>query len=343
MNKRITVAVLVISALMLSTGAYLLFTNNESPAPTYRKTVQPPPEPTPAAPKWVDKGQEAIPDYSTADAEAHNATPASEEEAPSQVVEITEDRVVTFTFVENLAEFLLDRFQPVGADGKPVTTASGKTLNMFFGRSMEGFMVSGDTIRTARKNVLDYAFTPSMIRTLTELYTPLLMDTLIERAENYPRDYTVGVETEHRTLTQNEIRSMLRTNATEIRKVAAVFQGIADTPTIIKLAGRYLQAANAVDRANGQLQTAIADSKDTTLHGKRLKQAILQREEEKKAIIKQLRTICDDCSSGEMFYLVQWSYRRVLEESDDDMETFEAAATALESLGKVFNRTADTL
>lgn len=344
MNKRITAAVLVISALMLATGAFLLFNNStEEPSPTYRKTVQAPPEKTPEAPDWVNKGQEAQPDYSTAEAEAHNATPPQEDKPTTEVVEITENSVVTFTFVESLTDFFLDRFQPVGPNGIPVTKASAKSLNMLYGREMTGFAVEGDTIRKARQNLLDYAFTPKMIRTLRELYTPLLLNDLVERSQNTARDYTVGVETEHRTLSTEEIQTMLRLNAEEMEKVAAVFQKIAETPSVTTLAGKYIQASKAVDRANGLLQTAISDGKDTALAGKRLKQAILQREEEKKAIISILQDVCTKCSANEVFYLAQWSYRRIMGESEGKRESFDAASTALRTLAQDFRQAADSL
>lgn len=341
MNKRLTAGILAASAIMLVAGAVILFMNSTPETPEVRQAVEPPPE-KPDAPAWVDTGQEAKPDYSSAESEAQNATPVPEEPAV-QVIEVTEDSVVTFTFVKSLADFFLDRFTPVGENGNPSTSANAKALNIHFGRSMNGFMVSGDDIRMARKNVLEYAFTPQMIETLSSLYTPVLMDQLVESALNDNRDYTVGVETEHRTLTNQEVKSMLLLNAAQMDKTASLMKGIAENPEITNLAGQYLQAAKAVDRANSQLQMAIADEKDTSLAGKRLKQAIMQREAVKKSITDITGGICTECSMAEAFYLAQWGYRRVLGENDTKLKTFGSAATAISGLASEFRKTAETL
>lgn len=342
MNKRITAAVLVASAIMLAAGAFILFTDSSQDSGEYRHSVAPPPE-TPDAPAWVDTGQEAKPDYSSANTEAQNATPVAENKNNSAVIEVTEDRMVTFTFVESLSDFFLNRFQPVGSNGQPSTTATAKALNVYFGREMDGFMVNGDDIRAARKNVLDYAFTPKMIEVLSKLYTPVLMEQLVDSALHGERAYTVGVESETRILTKAEVRTMLRLNASQLDATATLLNGIASDSSITKLAGQYLQAAKAVERSNAQLQVAIADEKDTSLAGKRLKQAILQREEVKKSITDALKKVCSDCSTAEAFYLAQWSYRRVLGDTDKKLKTFESASQALRGLSKQFKTTANEL
>lgn len=341
MNKRLTAGILAASALMLAAGAGILFMNSTPDAPEVRQAVEPPPE-KPEAPAWVNTGQDANPDYSSAETEAQNATPVPEETVV-QVVEVTEDSVVTFTFVNLLADFFLDRFIPVDENGTPSTSVNAKTLNVHFGRDLDGFMVSGDDIRMARKNVLEYAFTPKMIDSLSDLYTPVLMEQIVDSALNDSRDYTIGVEKEHRTLTNQEVKSMLLLNAAQMDKTASLMKGMADNPEITNLAGQYLQAAEAVDRANSQLQMAIADEKDTSLAGKRLKQAIMQREAVKKSIIDLTDKACADCSMTEAFYLAQWGYRRVLGQTDTKLKTFDSAASAISGLASEFRKKAETI
>ena len=189
-------------------GSYVLFSDTTEEGPEHRAEVQQPSSKTSTAPAWVNKGQEVKPDYSPSTAQAQNATPVQVEDAQSgksQTIEVTEDQMVTFTFVESLADFILNRFHPQTTKGKPATLASAKALNMYYGQELDGFSVSGRDIRKSRKTVLDYAFTPTMVRTLYDLYVPVLMAHIIDTANSDEREYKVRENTERRTLSNEEI------------------------------------------------------------------------------------------------------------------------------------------
>lgn len=346
MNRNKRIALLIACACILAIGSYILITAPSDDTSVHRETVAPLADDNPEAPNWVKNGQSPDPDYTPADSEAHNATPTppSESEAGEpQVIEVTEDRMVTFTFVESLADFLLYRFAPKDSQGKPTSAASAKTLNMYYGNELDGFAVSVQDIRTARKTVLDYAFNPDMLYTLSKLYAPVFVAQLVDTAKTDERLYAVGDSKEQRTLTDPEIAAMLRLNALKMEQTATVFQAIADDPQITTMAGKYLGAAKAVERVNGQLQKAIAEDKDTAQAGERLKQAILQRERIKASVVSRLKESCQTCSDGELFYLAQWSYRRVLNEPDERLATFNVAAEILRDLAETFRDEAATL
>lgn len=341
MNRRRNALILIACALVLAIGAYILFTDSKQEETVVRQEVAPPAE-TATAPSWVDTGQSAEPDYSSAASETHNATPKPKQSAP-KVIEVSENTMVSFTFVESLADFMLIRFMPQDKNGMPATLASAKSLNMYYGQELDGFSVRNDDIQLARKSVLDYAFTPTMIKSLYELYTPVLMEHIVETAANDEREYKNGGQASHRTLSDAETGVMLKLNADRIEQTSAVFRTIANDPSITDMAGKYLQAAKAVERSNVQLQNAIADEKSTSTPSARLKQAIIQREQIKKAVIERLKEACSDCSNTELFYLAQWSYRRVLSEPDKQLPTFEVAAEVLDDLAKQFRTAADEL
>lgn len=345
MDRKNLAIILIACAAALGLGAFILMSQSGKEDSVHRQTVGEQVEPEAVAPSWVNQGQEAKPDYSSSDAEAHNATPVPEpEEAKSpNVIEVSEDKVVTFTFVESFADFLLHRFQPTGANGKPSSNASAKTLNVYYGQELDGFAVEADDIRAARKRVLDYAFNPTMLNTLYALYSPVVMAHIVESATNDDREYTVGVQSERRTLTEAETAIMLRMNASKIDQTATVLRAISKDPKITKLAGQYIQAAKAVERANTQLQNAIADEKDTSKPSQRLKQAIMQREQVKKSITSRLKKACQSCTDSDLFYLAQWSYRRVLNGPEMKLETFGVAAEILTKLAGQFRATADEL
>lgn len=348
--------ILIGCAVLFAIGAYLL-TTGEVPAPStksqpdeVRQAVSPPEQKT-EAPEWVDKGQEAKPDYSAADKnpepkpEAKPTPPVVVEEqtTESNVIEVKEDSVITFTFAESLADYMLNRFQPQDMNGKPTTLVSAKSLNMAYGRDMTGFNVKSDDIMSARKAVLGYAFNPTMIKTLTAAYTPVLMTHLVDTATNDDRDYKVGSAIERRTLDDMEIAAMLRLNSQRMEQAAKTFRAIGKDKSISTLSGQYIQAAKAVERSNERLQIAISEEKDTSEASQRLKQAIMQREQIKNTITAKLKKACSECSEADLFYIAQWSYRRVLGDSGKKLKTFTAAADALDQLAKEFRLTSADL
>ena len=334
MNRKKLAAIFLVCAAILAVGAYILVTNSQKSGSAVRQPISQEASPPASAPNWVDKGQTPSPDYSPATTEAHNATPAPPPEpAPeTTVIEIKEDSVVTFNFVESLANFFLGRFVPKSEHGKPATLVTAKAINMHYGRDLDGLATTGDDIRAMRKNVFAHAFTPVTINALTSAYIPLFMDQLVDSALNQEREYSEAGVKKTRTLTPAETAAMLRLNARVVERTASIFRTLANDPELVNMAARYLQASKAVKRANAQLQDAIADQGDTKQFGQRYKQAILQRESVKSAIVARMKKSCDGCPPSELFYVTQWAYRRTLGEDNGKMESFNAAADALEKL-----------
>ena len=214
---------------------------------------------------------------------------------------------------------------------------------MYYGQELDGFSVSGSDIRRSRKAIFDYAFTPTMIRTLYDLYAPVFMAQIVDTASSDEREYKVRENTERRVLSNAEITAMLRLNARKIDQTASIFKAISSDPSITKMAGKYLMAAKAVERANVQLQNAMADDKNTSKASQRLKQAIQQRERIKTEVISLLKPACPGCTEAELFYLAQWSYRRILNGPEENLETFGVAADVLEDMAERFRTQADEL
>ncbi|QJB57576.1 hypothetical protein [Pseudodesulfovibrio sp. zrk46] len=343
MNRHRTAIILIVCALMFTAGAYILLSKSEPNESTYRHAVSPPEE-TAAAPDWVDQGQNATPDYTPIDAEAHNATPTPEQnDKPIGVIEVAENNIVTFTFVESLSDYLLNRFTPQDENGKPATLASAKSLNMYFGREMDGFSIDGDDIFQARQRLLDYVFTPNIINMLYGMYKSAFIAQLIDSATSEEREYKVGVETERRVLDGYETAVMLKLNARRIEQTSIILRAIGSDSKITESAGKYLQAQRAVGRANVQLQNAIADGKSTSEASTRLKQAIMQREQIKSSLITRMKKTCTGCPDSELFYLAQWSYRRVLNEPEGKLKAFKTASEVLDNLAQEFRDAAKDL
>lgn len=216
-------------------------------------------------------------------------------------------------------------------------------LNKYYGRELDGFATSGDDIMASRQSVLDYAFTPAMLETLYNLYAEPFMIYLVDTAATHEREYTVGGNKERRTLTNEEIEAMLRLNARRIERTADLFRALGADPAITDMAAKYRRSARAVERANEQLQNAIADDMDTTQAGDRLKSAILQRERNKAEIITTLKQVCHACSESELFYISEWAYRRVVNGSEKTFKTFTKVSEILDDMAIRFRDQADKL
>ena len=342
MKERRTALILIGCAILLAIGSYFILHQPSEETEAVRGQVTQPVEPPAQAPAWVEKGQEAKPDYTPSEAPARDMTPPPPVEEP-KTIEVAEDAVVTYTFVESFADFLLHRFQPQNAKGRPDSLATVISLNRYYGRELDGFTTSGDDINASRKAILDYAFTPAMLRTLYDLYAPAFVAHLADTAAHAERNYTVGDATEHRTLTTEEIQAMLRLNSRRIERTAELMRAVAEEPDVTKKAAGYRQAAKAVERANGQLQAAMADGKDAAAASDRLKQAILNRERIKSEIVTDLKQVCQACTESEVFYVSQWAYRRILDAPGDKLKTFGVAADILFDLAARFEAKADEL
>lgn len=347
MNRHRIAAILVACAVVLTVGAYFLVTHNQPEDHSTLRQEVAPPEETAQPPAWVGEEQKAEPDYSAADAEPQQSetTTTAEQEAQKEkptVIKVSEDKVITFGFIDALVDYTLTRFDPQDKYGRPATHASARSLSIHFGQDLAGFKTSGENIGSARQFVLDYAFNPEMIELLYELYAPLFVQQLVESATNDSRVYVVNSVKDNRTLSDLEIAAMLRLNSVRISQTASVFKAIASDHEITDLAGAYLQAAKNVDRVNARLQTAIADGKNTGDDGKRLKQAIMQRERIKEDIVSKLNGVCPGCTSKELFYLARWSYRRVLGNTEK-LATFNTVSTVLDDLAKRFQNKAAEL
>jgi len=341
MNRKYLAVILIACAALLCGGAYLLISHTAKEGPELRQTVAPPAEPPAKAPDWVNNGQTPLPDYSTADAEALNATPAPAPEplpvpeTKPQVVEIREDKMVTFTFLDTLVDYFLEQFTPDAGNGKPATKLSATGLNMRYGRGLDGLTVSGDDILAMRTTVLDYVFTPGTIKTLGDMYGQFFVQELADAALNDPREYRTGSDAATRTLTAAETADMLRLDAGVLERTATALRAVATDKDLTDLAGKYLQAAKAVKRSNALLQKDLSEQRDPHEAGQRYKQAILQRESIKTAIVSRMRKSCPTCTQGDAFYIAQWAYRRTLGDTAR-LPVFAAAADALDALSARF-------
>lgn len=348
-KKQILAAVIAAVALAAIGGAVHLLVKDKADSTnnTMRSSVTPPD----AAPGWTKTGQDPKPDYSALDLPTKNATKQEAEDDPKQAelaekdhnktdapTEIEEHDLVRFKFVEELADYCVKRFRPARNGKRPHTTASFRTLNMHFGRDLEGINVSGDDINSARSKALSLIFTPDMMSTVYNLYAGLFVQELKTAAINSDK-----VESDE--LGRDDVSDMFRLNSDVLKQAAAIFSAIAENKRILPLTAQYIQASRAVERANVRFQDTLTDPAKkaaSTIEGDSLKNAISKRESIRSRIVSQVRNSCPDCNESEIFYIAMWSYRRTLGASGD-MDRFSVAAKCLNDMAGLFSNTADEL
>lgn len=342
MKGRITGLALALGAIILLGGAVLLLRSGDNETVEQRGNVTAPPE----APAWTVNGQQAKPDYSSsnATAEVDNATDQETEQVVPVVKEskaprvVEEDPVVTVGFLDAAARTLVEGFIPgrFSTSGNPATNLSFRTLNMRFGRSLEGFNVKGSDSAKARAALFEYLLTPGLAEGLFKDYEPVFID----RVEDTARMASpTAPEGETYSLTVPEISDMFRLYAKGLRNTSKAFRATAD-PHIAETVARYIRAARSAERANAAFQTAMADygvgAKEVTVAGSRLKGAVKERGRIKKIVVDSMREHCSECSTEELFYIATWSYRRSME-SDRAPEFLEVMADSLANLADGFD------
>lgn len=350
-QKRIIAGLCALVALIaISAAIKLAILGNSEKAQEHRAEVSPPSE---SAPDWVEKGQQATPDYSAADMQPNNTTRATEEKqntaTESQVMAdesptadapkvVEEDKIIGFPFIDSLTNHILSRFQP-GRDSKqPATKASFRSLNMYFSRNFDGIRIDAGDIKENRSRLFDYVFTPTGIKTLYMLYADLFVEQLSDTT-------TQVVDGEERNLTREEMSDLFRLNAATISRTATVFKAVADNPALLKLTAQYIQAVRAVERANVRFQESLSSTvgdQEKADAGNKLKQAIRERERLRGSIVSRIKKSCRECPDDEVFYIALWSYRRTLG-SEKKLSAFAVAAETLEDLAKRFETKADNL
>lgn len=349
-TKRILAAILAVIALGAIAFAVHLFTKDreKTKSTEFRSQVQ---HPSNAAPQWTMDGQKAEADYSARDSVPHNATRAVNEDnaaaeksgqgngTTTTVVEgpviIQEDGTITFAFIDNLAQYVVKRFQPARDENAPFTRTSFRDLNMHFGRNLDGIDVSATEPREARAQVLDYVFTPASLKALYALYADLFVeqlgDAVNEAADKLPHP-----------LDQADLSDMYRVNAAELSHVGKIFKAIAADPQITKQTAKYIQSLRAVERSNVLFQESLAERSPKSIQtaaSDRLKNAIRERERIRKNIIDLVHANCTNCSDEDMFYISLWSYRRTLGNTNK-LTSFDVAGDCLLDLASRFKKKA---
>ena len=236
--------------------------------------------------------------------------PAGRKDGRRRVSPQGEDTVVGLAFVQDLAKFLADNYWPAGthprARRRGISTATLKWANAIFGARLQGFSLNRNNIPQERLRVLNYAFMPSMIRSLYELYAERFLDAL-ER-EALSRRFGPG----NRPPSKVELAEMYSLYATMAKGLAGTARAYADTPGALSLARSCVEADDQTEEANRRFIAAARDNAPAKAALERqYRAAVLRREQQRDALALALRARGAQGPDNEsMVYAALWIYRR---------------------------------
>lgn len=192
----------------------------DTPLATVSKYLTPPPPPpppsvtSPATQPGTLAGQViqgTVP--SGVDSSAPQGEADPEQPAPPVQPKVEEDSAVRLLFIEDMAQWLVSRYQP----GKGILWGvSG--INMRYGTQMHGISFQGADSTAGRAWLLRYAFNPAMLSALYNLYADRFVEELGTAAAAPRRG---------QPLTPEQTDAMFQAYASRFTAFGGAFQGIA--------------------------------------------------------------------------------------------------------------------
>ncbi len=265
------------------------------------------------------------------------ATPAAEggeteqQETPSPALStpLPEDERVRKTFINDLAGWVVKRYQP-GSQGGSMAV-SVQSLNQRYAASMTGLEAPGGT----RASLLSYAFTPSMVRGLYHIYADSFLRALAEEARATGKD--------------GDLSGVYRTMGSRCVLLAGGFEAVSALPDLSGRLSELDQLGYAVTAANRKLlddRFELAQLRDrgasrheignaqylVDMAARGLHQAMDAEAAARRRFVSDIRARGASALNDEsLYYLARWVGRRI-SENPAALEGARAAAQVLRDL-----------
>lgn len=330
------------------------------------------PEPMTTAP---ERERIAVPSNKTVE-----LMPRTEEEEEAEAPEPTTeepqqktgDAVVRPGFVEDLAEYAVDRYYPQGthpdAEDSGVVKLTLKGLNMRYGLEMTGLRHLSEDVVEARNEILGYVLRSSILDVAYELYAEQFVRSVVAEAEQTTKDYlTDEGTTVEKAMTPEQIKGMLARYSERMLEYSSLFRSLAGTQNLFELTQQFQDAQEKALTAHSEFIAALNNyrelkelSEDPEVEepiapadvqrakeqmdeaGNYYSETVQAREQAKEALVQN---VCgnlgpDRPEDSECLYAAQWFHRRknILEDTDPLLK----AADTMEGLAELFARKAQT-
>lgn len=254
---------------------------------------------------------------------------AKKEGEEKDVSVVREDRRVRPLFVDDLASYVVERFAPGRQGGRLGVSVQG--VNLRYGTSMTG--LEGPKDPQGRAAILNYVFTPSMVRGIYEIYADSFLRSLAKsaRARGMDEGQTKGLYQSlgsRCTLYAGGLEAVAATNdlSGRLKELARLEEAtVAATRT-------HLDARFELEQARDAGQNLAPFEAKVDAAAKALQEATRRNTQAETALAEDIgRKGAGSLDKDTVLYLARWVGRR-LEANPGAMESVRAASGVLRDL-----------
>lgn len=172
--------------------------------------------------------------------------PANPDAQPPVKPKVEEDSTVRLLFVEDVAQWMVSRYQPAKDGGR--VNAGVQSANMRYGTTLRGITYRGEDLLAGRESLFRYAFTPSMLPALYALYVDRFVEDLAQAAAE-PKQGP--------PLTAQQTDEMYRAYAERFTALARVLDNISKTPDLRARMDKLNQSTQKATEVHAQVAEAV--------------------------------------------------------------------------------------
>lgn len=264
--------------------------------------------------------------------------PASVDVQPPVLPKVEEDSVVRSLFVEDMAQWMVSRYQPSKEGGR--VGAGVQSANMRYGTSLRGITYRGEDVLAGREILFRYAFTPSMLRALYGLYVDRFVEDLAQAAAE-PR--------QGEALTAQQTDEMYRAYAARFSALSQVLDNIAAVPDLrermdkvnkstqqaIDIHSQVAEAVFVLDEARDAGKDGPIEAAQLRVNGlnAQYRRAIDERTLAQQALVASIRGTGEGRTLDEdtVMFVAMWIERRMAKQPEAQ-QTAKVAAQILQDL-----------
>ncbi len=267
--------------------------------------------------------------------------PGAPQDGGPQVVapKVVEDTRVRFGFVDDLAAYLVESYTP-GARGGSLAI-SPQSLNSRYGVNLTGL---DGGVQGGREGVLHYAFHPTMLHGLYNLYVERFLEAVALESQ---------LPHKGRTLTQAQARQMYMVFAGRLVTTAAALDAVLKVPdlrgrldelqakgdTVRDIGGQMTNAVYELDnqRQQGATETELAAAQlAVDSLGTRYRNAVDEQAAVRRNLVNAIRTHgAQGMDEDTLLFMARWVDRR-LRQNPDAQSAVRAGIGILRDLGRRF-------
>ena len=248
-----------------------------------------------------------------------------------------EDERVKPVFVDDLAGWVVDRYVPGRQGGS--RAVSVQSLNQRYGSRMTGLVTPQGFGSQARESLLRYAFTPSMITGIYNIYVDAFLRSIASNAQG--RD---------KPLSQNELKSLYQALGSRCTLLAGGLESVSALPDLagrLRALNQREEAVTSATRANLDARFELEQAREQGPAARlREAQAEVQRSAAElqsctRLFVSEQNRLAEDIrrngasvlNQETLLYLARWIGRR-LQDNPAALESVQTSAAVLRDLAR---------